>query len=413
MHATRTVLVACLLGLPIAHSEPLTFQQTGRLLDSAGAPINGVQPVVVSMYDSNSDVVWQAAFASVPFEQGYYGVVLGTDDTGRTLEQATTGSDAAVEIGVAVASGNELVPRSPMHGVPRAAVSDAVTSAPGVLDTPCIGSDGGMAFDPTASTLTVCMSGTWLPVLVDTTAKSCAHILARNVSATSGTYNIDPDGILGSITAYDVDCDMDTDNGGWTKVANHAGGTATSYFWSSSRWFDSRTTAGSRTVNTADFVSYAAFDVPASAVMAKRSSGSPVFHGFDTAHSGQPLTHWMSAVDNLSSTVMGAGVSVGRVYTNQVGLFMDTTKPESEAMFGVTFGSEYIGQLRIFAYDRSGSGDPWHMWHGVQATITATSSANGCTQLPSPWTRRALHPNGITDVCYASSSADHMSIWVR
>ena len=54
----------------------------------------------------------------------------------------------------------------------------------------------------------ICSAGTCLPT-------SCASILAADPSATSGTYAIDPDGAGG----FDVYCDMDLADGGWTLVA--------------------------------------------------------------------------------------------------------------------------------------------------------------------------------------------------
>ena len=44
---------------------------------------------------------------------------------------------------------------------------------------------------------------------------SCADALARDTSASSGVFTIDPDG-AGGAPAFDVYCDMDTDGGGWT-----------------------------------------------------------------------------------------------------------------------------------------------------------------------------------------------------
>jgi len=57
--------------------------------------------------------------------------------------------------------------------------------------------------------------------------KSCKEILAANLSAVSGLYTIDPDGITGSQPSTTCQCDMTTDGGGWTLVLNylHAGNT--------------------------------------------------------------------------------------------------------------------------------------------------------------------------------------------
>ncbi len=49
---------------------------------------------------------------------------------------------------------------------------------------------------------------------------SCKDILARGNSSGDGVYWIDPDGSGVGMEAIQVYCDMTTDNGGWTRVAN-------------------------------------------------------------------------------------------------------------------------------------------------------------------------------------------------
>ncbi|MEZ4384013.1 MAG: fibrinogen-like YCDxxxxGGGW domain-containing protein [Nannocystaceae bacterium] len=49
--------------------------------------------------------------------------------------------------------------------------------------------------------------------------KSCAQILEKDVEASSGTYTIDADGD-GPGQPFEVICDMDTEGGGWTMIAN-------------------------------------------------------------------------------------------------------------------------------------------------------------------------------------------------
>jgi len=142
----------CLPGL--ATSAPLTFQHSGRLLDTTGGPLSGVHTLGVTLYDSGGTAVWQQAYAGQDLQQGYYAVVLGTDATGRTLEQATAGASAAVEVGLTIDGGAELTPRAAFHAVPRAATADAVAVAASLTGAACPAM-GAVAYDSTAAALVV------------------------------------------------------------------------------------------------------------------------------------------------------------------------------------------------------------------------------------------------------------------
>lgn len=155
-------LVGCLVvgSVASAQAAPLVFQQTGRLTDANGAPVEGAHSVRVQLYNAGGTVVWSDVQSNVPFTQGYYAVVLGTDDTGRTLEQATSGSTPAVELGVAIDGATELSPREAFRAVPRAATADGVSVSTGLVGQACPGT-GALAYDTGAAALVVCSAGVW------------------------------------------------------------------------------------------------------------------------------------------------------------------------------------------------------------------------------------------------------------
>lgn len=55
--------------------------------------------------------------------------------------------------------------------------------------------------------------------------RDCLDVLETGAGLTSGTYTIDPDGIGGQ-PAFKAYCDMETDNGGWTKIMYFTGARA-------------------------------------------------------------------------------------------------------------------------------------------------------------------------------------------
>ena len=65
---------------------PQTFSQQGRLLDSSGVPLDGVNNLTFRIFESpsSSTELWSEAL-SVLFENGYYNVVLGAD-SGNALD---------------------------------------------------------------------------------------------------------------------------------------------------------------------------------------------------------------------------------------------------------------------------------------------------------------------------------------
>lgn len=152
-------LALALLSAP-ALSAPLQLTWQARLLDGVGAPIEGQRDVVVRLYDAADGVVWERTFTGVALADGFTALTLGTDTTGRTLEQALHAAAPAETLGLQVVGEAELSPRQPLLAVPRAATADGVSVGAGLSGGACVG-EGRLAYDAAAARLVVCGGGTW------------------------------------------------------------------------------------------------------------------------------------------------------------------------------------------------------------------------------------------------------------
>jgi hypothetical protein len=219
-------LLLCLAALP-AVASPLWFTHSGRLLDASGAAVGGTHDLRVTLYDEAEAVLWRGSFADVPFADGFFSVTLGVDDTGRELEQALHRDAPAAWIGLALdGAAEDLAPRSRLGAVPEAALAGGVRVADGVLGDACVG-DGRLLLDRSAQALVVCLGGSWSTIggLACEAGKvpspggcrlptSCRDLLEGAPRTPSGTWSIDPDGV----GAFEVECDMLTAGGGWTRL---------------------------------------------------------------------------------------------------------------------------------------------------------------------------------------------------
>ena len=79
--------IALLLSLftlsSTALAAPVTLQHQGRLLDSTGVPLDGAHDVTATLYDASSGgtEVWSQDWTGAPFENGYFQLTLGDDDS--------------------------------------------------------------------------------------------------------------------------------------------------------------------------------------------------------------------------------------------------------------------------------------------------------------------------------------------
>lgn len=182
------MLGALLILASAAQAAPTQLTHSGRLIDAAGAPINGAHALEVRLWTDEASEelanrVHAEAFGVTPIADGYFAVVLGA---GGDLEADELAAARFVEV---LVDGEVLGPRAPLTEVPRAAVALAVV--------------GGGSVDPDDTPETA------LPA-------SCKAIRDADTALPSGLYYIDAGGLTGPVQTW---CDMSTNGGGWTLVS--------------------------------------------------------------------------------------------------------------------------------------------------------------------------------------------------
>lgn len=168
-----------LMCLPLnAWAGGTTLVQQGRLLDTAGTPLEGDQEVTFTIYDGLA-TAWTET-DTVTFAGGYYATVLGDDNA--TLHDLDF-ANGSYSLGITVGSTAELSPRTPLTSVVSALRGPINVSDDGV-ETVChsgaigtiryrgqlqvcdgtswaaVGSTGGSTGDCVAGTQVYQMSGT-------------------------------------------------------------------------------------------------------------------------------------------------------------------------------------------------------------------------------------------------------------
>ncbi|MEC9072553.1 MAG: fibrinogen-like YCDxxxxGGGW domain-containing protein, partial [Myxococcota bacterium] len=133
----------------------------------------------------------------------------------------------------------------------------------------------------------------------------CEATLAAVPGLGDGVYSIDPDG-AGGQEAFDVHCDMTTDGGGWTLVANisDAGDDVWSQFMptQSAGLWDTGATLGGAPTFTADYKSQAYLDVASTSLLIKEGGGNNVLQ----ANSCWPSGSFHSFISGLTWNADGS-----------------------------------------------------------------------------------------------------------
>jgi hypothetical protein len=175
----------------------MTMPHSGRLLDSAGGPVEGAHDLTVQLTDASGGELWSDTFTDVPLQNGYFALVLGS---GVALETQDLASDA-VNIGIMV-DGGAVQSTTPMSSVPFAIRTEETKNLRG-------GSVQATTLSADSASIAGVISGESLDVAgsVSSDSVSTGSVSASDVSATSISTNditttgleVSGDAILGDV----------------------------------------------------------------------------------------------------------------------------------------------------------------------------------------------------------------------
>lgn len=340
-------LVALHLGAP-ALAAPVQLVHQARVLDAAGAPVNGQVDLVVALCPNPSPTGGEAchaeAFPGTVAADGYVSVVLGLDGS---LQHGFFDAPALWVALSADGGATELSPRQPLLGPPPRP-GMLYLGGPGTCG-PAGQGEGAVAYQSGA--LMFCDGAAWrtvstAPVIVEdggarrwsdgSYAASCEGYIRPDsggiyAGATgSAVYRIDPDA-TGPIAPFDVWCDMVTADGGWTLLLNLDTSDGHVMWWGAGEW---TSTATYGTVDATPFSgdlktgAYANLSGAAEVLLVVHQQGSPVgWKRFQKANgstlyaamtSGGENHTWASSVLSSSTGSIWSGERLVRLSTTLV-----------------------------------------------------------------------------------------------
>lgn len=221
---------ALVLGLALAGpavAAPVELDVQVRVLDAAGAPVNGAHELVARLYPAEGagTAAYTATFDDVALQDGFASLRLGVDPA---LDSAVAAANPW--IGLTVDGGAELS-RQRAGAVPLAAASFAVVGDVRVTGAPTCASpvDAGR-LRYAGGALAVCDGVDFRPLAravdgstPERAARTCLEIKRAYPGAPTGTYYLNPsDGPAAEARPYH--CDMTTAGGGWTIIASQEAG---------------------------------------------------------------------------------------------------------------------------------------------------------------------------------------------
>ena len=127
------MFTALLYLLSEANAVPLQLTQQGRLLDTSGASVTGVHILTFTIHDDEltGTQLWSENLV-VAFNNGYYSVILGTDEQNNPLDSDTL-SQYPVYLEITLDQNAPMSPRQAINSVPYAQISGTAESVDGGL----------------------------------------------------------------------------------------------------------------------------------------------------------------------------------------------------------------------------------------------------------------------------------------
>ncbi|MFT6143286.1 MAG: hypothetical protein ACJATT_000657 [Myxococcota bacterium] len=149
-------MLVTILLLASASAADVHVTFSGRALDTSGAAINNTLPVQIRLMDSDAGgsngQLWTDTFTDMPLSDGYFSVVLGSDDP---LPASVFRDNTSVWVEATI--GTTVLARQELGDVPSAATARAI-----VLPAPSAGcADGALAYDSGTAEVQVCVAGAW------------------------------------------------------------------------------------------------------------------------------------------------------------------------------------------------------------------------------------------------------------
>ena len=137
-----------LLLASLSNATPLQYNHQGRLLDANGEGLSGEHELTFRIVDESDSVLWEESL-DIEFQNGYYSVHLGEDETNNPLDDSIFAAYPLwMELSV---DGDTLEPRHPIQSVPYANIAGMAESVDGgsvnasdisVNGTPVVDADG-------------------------------------------------------------------------------------------------------------------------------------------------------------------------------------------------------------------------------------------------------------------------------